>query len=246
MPFALSGSHRKHLRRVSTLTSSRERLPGIRLVRGPAPLGETSFTKLFAWLRGVEVTSGDNDQAQRHRLGSRLSPHFGGKLWSDPFNELAGPRIEAMEIRREDPDLAFRPDGFCKSPDNPRHGCGERVERDVKRVSCRYHLDLLLLRESRAFGCLKHVSRHLRYLIKVRDTGSRRYSEGMNSRSNPAEDSYKPVAGSIFVSITVNKNLWGYGFSKVITLWVEKGGFVKPIMLNMCLAVLWCLCAIPF
>ncbi|KAL2816410.1 major facilitator superfamily domain-containing protein [Aspergillus cavernicola] len=64
--------------------------------------------------------------------------------------------------------------------------------------------------------------------------------------STYAVDSYKPVAGSIFVSITVNKNLWGYGFSEFITNWVNKSGFVKPIMMNMSLAVLWCLCVIPF
>jgi MFS family permease len=39
-----------------------------------------------------------------------------------------------------------------------------------------------------------------------------------------AVDSYKPVAGSIMVSVTVNKNLWGYGFSKFITNWAEKDG----------------------
>ncbi|KAL9060806.1 MAG: hypothetical protein Q9162_000510 [Coniocarpon cinnabarinum] len=59
--------------------------------------------------------------------------------------------------------------------------------------------------------------------------------------STYAVDSYKPVAGSLFVSITVNKNLWGYGFSKFITPWTEKSGYVKPIMLNMCLTTLWCL-----
>lgn len=64
--------------------------------------------------------------------------------------------------------------------------------------------------------------------------------------STYAVDSYKPVAGSIFVSITVNKNLWGYGFSEFITSWTEKSGYVTPIMVNMCLATLWCLCAIPF
>ncbi|KAF3388537.1 hypothetical protein F1880_004511 [Penicillium rolfsii] len=64
--------------------------------------------------------------------------------------------------------------------------------------------------------------------------------------STYAVDSYKPVAGSIFVSITVNKNLWGYGFSKFITPWIEESGYVKPIMLNMSLTALWCLCAIPF
>jgi len=42
--------------------------------------------------------------------------------------------------------------------------------------------------------------------------------------STYAVDSYKPVAGSLFVSITVNKNLWGYGFSKFITAWAEKDG----------------------
>lgn len=29
-----------------------------------------------------------------------------------------------------------------------------------------------------------------------------------------AVDSYKPVAGSLMVAITVNKNLWGYGFAE--------------------------------
>ena len=47
-------------------------------------------------------------------------------------------------------------------------------------------------------------------------------------------------------AITVNKNVWGYGFSKFITPWVMESGFVKPIMLNMSLTALWCLCAIPF
>lgn len=54
------------------------------------------------------------------------------------------------------------------------------------------------------------------------------------------------MAGSIFVAITVNKNVWGYGFSKFITPWVVESGFVKPIMMNMSLAALWCFCAIPF
>ncbi|KAJ5606614.1 Major facilitator superfamily domain general substrate transporter [Penicillium lagena] len=64
--------------------------------------------------------------------------------------------------------------------------------------------------------------------------------------STYAVDSYKPVAGSVFVAITVNKNVWGYGFSKFITPWVVESGFVKPIMMNMSLAALWCFCAIPF
>jgi MFS family permease len=42
--------------------------------------------------------------------------------------------------------------------------------------------------------------------------------------STYAVDSYKPVAGSLFVSITVNKNVWGYGFSKFITPWSEQVG----------------------
>ncbi|KAJ5884696.1 Major facilitator superfamily domain general substrate transporter [Penicillium taxi] len=63
--------------------------------------------------------------------------------------------------------------------------------------------------------------------------------------STYAVDSYKPVAGSIFVAITVNKNLWGYGFSEFITPWIIKSGFVDPIMLNMSLTTLWCLFAIP-
>ncbi|KAJ5707624.1 Major facilitator superfamily domain general substrate transporter [Penicillium malachiteum] len=63
--------------------------------------------------------------------------------------------------------------------------------------------------------------------------------------STYAVDSYKPVAGSVMVAVTVNKNLWGYGFSKFITVWCTESGFVKPIMLNMALCTLWCLFAIP-
>ncbi|ORY08452.1 MFS transporter-like protein [Clohesyomyces aquaticus] len=58
--------------------------------------------------------------------------------------------------------------------------------------------------------------------------------------STYAVDSYKPVAGSLFVSITVNKNVWGYGFSKFITVWAEEDGFVPPIMTNASLILLWC------
>lgn len=53
-------------------------------------------------------------------------------------------------------------------------------------------------------------------------------------------DSYKPVAGSLMVAVTVNKNVWGYGFSEFITPWIEKQGFVPPILTNMCLITLWC------
>ena len=59
-------------------------------------------------------------------------------------------------------------------------------------------------------------------------------------------DSYKPVAGSLMVSITVNKNVWGYGFSEFITPWALKSGFVPPIMTNMSLITLWCLFGILF
>jgi hypothetical protein len=64
--------------------------------------------------------------------------------------------------------------------------------------------------------------------------------------STYAVDSYKPVTGSVFVAITVNKNVWGYGFSKFITPWSETIGFVPPIMTNMCLTFLFCSCAIIF
>jgi MFS family permease len=42
--------------------------------------------------------------------------------------------------------------------------------------------------------------------------------------STYAVDSYKPVAGSLFVAITVNKNVWGYGFSEFITAWTIEAG----------------------
>ncbi|KAF2091406.1 serine/threonine kinase 16 [Saccharata proteae CBS 121410] len=55
-----------------------------------------------------------------------------------------------------------------------------------------------------------------------------------------AVDSYKPVAGSLFVSVTVNKNLWGYGFSKFVTPWIDSDGFIAPIMTNCALTTLFC------
>jgi hypothetical protein len=59
-------------------------------------------------------------------------------------------------------------------------------------------------------------------------------------------DSYKPVAGAIFVAITVNKNLWGYGISMFFTSWIIKSGYIPPIMMNMSLTTLWCLTGIVF
>lgn len=64
--------------------------------------------------------------------------------------------------------------------------------------------------------------------------------------STYAVDSYKPVAGSLFVAITVNKNVWGYGFSKFITEWIIKDGYIPPIMTNGSLTLLWCLFGILF
>lgn len=64
--------------------------------------------------------------------------------------------------------------------------------------------------------------------------------------STYAVDSYKPVAGSLFVSMTVNKNLWGYGFSKFITEWIIQDGYIPPIMTNASLILLWCLFGILF
>ena len=55
-----------------------------------------------------------------------------------------------------------------------------------------------------------------------------------------AIDSYKPAAGSLFVAITINKNIWGYGLSRFLSPWIIQSGYVKPIMCNMCLTVLWC------
>jgi hypothetical protein len=57
-----------------------------------------------------------------------------------------------------------------------------------------------------------------------------------------AIDSYKPVSAYIFVSVTVNKNLWGYGFSKFVAPQVIGKEYLPPIMTNMSLTAMWCLC----
>ncbi|KAF1931424.1 MFS general substrate transporter [Didymella exigua CBS 183.55] len=64
--------------------------------------------------------------------------------------------------------------------------------------------------------------------------------------STYAVDSYKPVAGSLFVAITVNKNLWGYGLGKFITPWSIEVGFIPVVMTNMALILLWCSFGILF
>ncbi|KAL6412109.1 Major facilitator superfamily [Ilyonectria robusta] len=37
-----------------------------------------------------------------------------------------------------------------------------------------------------------------------------------------------------------NKNVWGYGFSKYITPWAEKDGFIPPMLTTMALIVFFC------
>ncbi|KAF9766532.1 hypothetical protein IL306_001045 [Fusarium sp. DS 682] len=58
--------------------------------------------------------------------------------------------------------------------------------------------------------------------------------------STYAVDCYKPVTGSLFVAIIVNKSLWGYGMAKFVTPWTIKSGFIPVFMTDMGLTVLWC------
>ncbi|RSL89012.1 hypothetical protein CDV31_015951 [Fusarium ambrosium] len=58
--------------------------------------------------------------------------------------------------------------------------------------------------------------------------------------STYAVDCYKPVTGSLFVAITVNKSLWGYGMGRFITPWTIEAGFMPAFMTNMALTILWC------
>ncbi|PSK33644.1 hypothetical protein B9Z65_7531 [Elsinoe australis] len=64
--------------------------------------------------------------------------------------------------------------------------------------------------------------------------------------STYAIDSYKPVAGSVMVAITVNKNVWGYGYSEFLNVWAAESGFIPPIMTNASLILFFCLLGIPF
>ncbi|PNS14916.1 hypothetical protein CAC42_2145 [Sphaceloma murrayae] len=64
--------------------------------------------------------------------------------------------------------------------------------------------------------------------------------------STYAVDSYKPVAGPLFVAITVNKNLWGYGLAEFLNVYIVEIGFIGPIMLNASLILFFCLLGIPF
>ncbi|KAH8911735.1 MFS transporter [Coniochaeta sp. PMI_546] len=64
--------------------------------------------------------------------------------------------------------------------------------------------------------------------------------------STYAIDSYKPITGSMFVTITVNKNVWGYGVSKFLTPWAEESGFVPPILMNMAMLTVFASCGIIF
>ncbi|KAK4047493.1 hypothetical protein OIV83_005406 [Microbotryomycetes sp. JL201] len=56
-----------------------------------------------------------------------------------------------------------------------------------------------------------------------------------------AVDCYKPVAGEFLVSMTVNKNLWGYGVSQFLVPWILKSGFIAPLMVNTGLTLIFAL-----
>ncbi|KAL7917597.1 major facilitator superfamily domain-containing protein [Trichoderma austrokoningii] len=64
--------------------------------------------------------------------------------------------------------------------------------------------------------------------------------------STYAVDSYKPATGAIFVAITINKNLWGYGFGKFITPWTLEVGCLAPVMTLMALIAFFCSFGILF
>ncbi|KAL7907642.1 MFS general substrate transporter [Trichoderma velutinum] len=64
--------------------------------------------------------------------------------------------------------------------------------------------------------------------------------------STYAIDSYKPATGAIFVTITINKNVWGYGFGKFITPWTEEIGYLAPLMTLMSLITFFCSFGILF
>ena len=54
-----------------------------------------------------------------------------------------------------------------------------------------------------------------------------------------AIDSYKPAAGTIFIVITINKNVYGYGVSKFLTPWVLQAGYVPPFVSSVSVGMLW-------
>ncbi|CAK7226848.1 hypothetical protein SBRCBS47491_006367 [Sporothrix bragantina] len=63
--------------------------------------------------------------------------------------------------------------------------------------------------------------------------------------STYAIDSYRPVTGSIFIPVVVYKNGWAYAMSWFLTPWIEKAGYLTPIMANMGIALFFCSMAIP-
>ncbi|KAH6683864.1 putative MFS transporter [Halenospora varia] len=60
-----------------------------------------------------------------------------------------------------------------------------------------------------------------------------------------AVDSYKSVAGEFLVSATINKNLWAYGLTKFLNVWIEDVGYVGPIMMNTGICLFFISLAIP-
>ncbi|OAA43660.1 MFS transporter [Metarhizium rileyi] len=64
--------------------------------------------------------------------------------------------------------------------------------------------------------------------------------------STYAVDSYKTVAGPLFVGISISKNMWGYGMSEFVTRWTEQAGFLPVFMMNMGLSIFLCSLGIVF
>ena len=47
-----------------------------------------------------------------------------------------------------------------------------------------------------------------------------------------AIDCYKPISGEVLTTVTIFRNLWAYGMSKIFTGWTLANGFIIPIMVN--------------
>jgi hypothetical protein len=58
-------------------------------------------------------------------------------------------------------------------------------------------------------------------------------------------DSYRPIAGEFFLFATINKNLWAYGVSKFLNVWIIEIGYITPSMTVMGLTLFFILFAIP-
>jgi hypothetical protein len=84
------------------------------------------------------------------------------------------------------------------------------------------------------------------YAVSLISSYCQNFLQRLSADSNFLQiDSYKPVTGEFLVSATINKNLWAYGVTRFLNVWIVEDGYITPIMTNAATCLFIVAMAIP-